>query len=67
MAFFSRKISTLSLVLIGYGFVLLCMCYVHLALLDQSVLDYVSQGFNNKNMAHPCLSTVMPQIVEKKL
>ena len=38
MGFFSR---ILSLVLTGYGFMLSCMHFVHLALLDQSALDYV--------------------------
>ena len=41
MGFFSNKISILSLVLTGYGFMLSCMHFVHLALLDQSALDYV--------------------------
>ena len=31
----------LSLVLTGYGFVLLCMHFLHLALLDHSMPDYV--------------------------
>ena len=34
MALFSSKISVVSLVLTGYGFVLPCMCFVHLALLE---------------------------------
>ena len=40
MAFFSNKISILSLVLTGYGFVLSYMHFVHLALPDKSVPDY---------------------------
>ena len=33
MAFFSSKVSIVSLVVTDYGFVLSCMCFVHLALL----------------------------------
>ena len=39
IVFFSSKINKVSLVLIGYGFVLPCMCCVHLALLDRSMPD----------------------------
>ena len=42
---FSNKISMVSLVLYvlntGYGFVLPCMHFVHLALLDYSMSDYL--------------------------
>ena len=39
MAFFSNNISIVSLVLTGYGFVLPCVYFVHLALLDHSMPD----------------------------
>ena len=42
-AFFSSKISIVSLVLTGYGFVLPCKNFVHLALLDHSIPDYTYQ------------------------
>ena len=45
MVFFSNKISTVLLVFTGYGFMLPCMHFMHLAFLDHSTPD---QGFNDK-------------------
>ena len=39
MAFLSTKITIVSLILTGYGFVLLCMLFVLLALLDHLIPD----------------------------
>ena len=47
MAFFSSKITVVSLVLTGYVFVLLCMHFVLLALLDHFVPDEGSNTFVN--------------------
>ena len=41
MMFFSSKINIVSLVHTGGGFVLPCMYFVHLALLDHSMSDYL--------------------------
>ena len=43
MVFFSSKISIVSLVLIGYEFVLPCVHFVYLVLLDHSTSDCVSR------------------------
>ena len=40
MLFFSNNTSILSFVLTGYGFMLPCMRFVHLALLGHSMPDY---------------------------
>ena len=45
MVFFSSKVSILLFVLTDYGFVLPCVHFVHLALLDHSKPD---QGCNDK-------------------
>ena len=42
--------SILSFVLTGYGFMLPCMCFVHLALLDHSTPDYARDG-----QSHCCM------------
>ena len=42
---FSNNTSILSFVLTGYGFMLPCMCFMHLALLDHSTPDYVRHGW----------------------
>ena len=44
MPFFSNNTSILSFVLTGYGFMLPCMSFVHLALLDHSMPDYTRGG-----------------------
>ena len=44
MSFFSNNTSILSFVLTGYEFILPCMCFMHLALLDHSTLDYERPG-----------------------
>ena len=40
MPFFSNNTSILSFVLVGYGFMLPCMHFMHLALLDHSMPEY---------------------------
>ena len=37
MTFFSNNTGIVTFVLTGYGFILPCMCFVHLALLDHSM------------------------------
>ena len=44
MASFSNNTNILSFVLTGYGFILPCMHFVHLALLDHSTPDYARRG-----------------------
>ena len=44
MPFFSNNENILSFVLTGYGFMLSCMRFVHLALLDHSIPDYARCG-----------------------
>ena len=44
MAFFSSNTSIISFVLTGYGFMLPCMHFVHLALIDNSMPDYARYG-----------------------
>ena len=45
LPFFSNNTSIVTFVLTGYGFTLPCMQFVHLALLDHSMLaDYTRRG-----------------------
>ena len=44
MPFFSNNTSILSFVLTDYGFMLPCVQFMHLALLDHSVPDYARRG-----------------------
>ena len=48
MAFFLSKISVVSLVLTGYRFVLPCLHFMHLALLDHSTPGYLQQDLSDK-------------------
>ena len=41
IAFFLSTVSIISLVLTGFGFMLPCMYFVHLALVEYSTLSYV--------------------------
>ena len=45
MQFFSNNTSILSFVLTGYGFMLPCMCFMHLPLLDHSTPDYARHSW----------------------
>ena len=42
--FFPNNTSILSFVITGYGFMLPCMRFMHLALLDHSTPDYARRG-----------------------
>ena len=44
MSFFSNNTSIVSFVLNGYGFMLPCVHFMHLALLDHSTPDYARHG-----------------------
>ena len=44
---FLNNTSILSFILIGYGYMLPCMCFVHLVLLDHSTPDYTKRGQNH--------------------
>ena len=44
MPFFPNNTSILSFVLTGYGFMLSCMRFMHLALLDHSMPKYAKPG-----------------------
>ena len=44
MPFFPNNTSTLSFVLTSYGFMLPCVRFMHLALLDHSIPDYARHG-----------------------
>ena len=46
LPFFSNNTSIVSFVLTGYGFMLPCMCFVHLALLDHSMPDHAKHSQN---------------------
>ena len=44
LPFFSNNTSIVTFVLTDCGFMLLCMCFVHLALLDHSMPDCARRG-----------------------
>ena len=44
LPFFSNNTSIVTFVLTGYGFMLPCMHFVHLALLDHSTPDHARRG-----------------------
>ena len=44
MLFFPNNTSILSFVFTGYGFMLPCMCFMHIALLEYSTPDYTRRG-----------------------
>ena len=54
MLFFSNNTTILSFVLTGYGFILPCMHFVYLALLDHSTSDYAK---HNQSVAWPVLKS----------
>ena len=53
MVFFSSKISTVSIVRTGNGFLLTCMHFVHVALLDHSMPNNLQQGCNDETEHSP--------------
>ena len=52
MAFFTSKISIVSIVLTSYGFLLSCLYFVHLALLDYSTPHYLQQSLTSNKTEH---------------